>query len=347
MSNELTHRAQEIFHHIVNEYIKNGEPVGSRTLSKLMSSSISPATIRNVMADLEEMGLLYAPHTSAGRLPTEHGLRLFVNGLLKVGGLTADEEVMLRHQADSQAKSFPALLNEVTARLSGLSQCAGLVLSPKYDRPLRHVEFIRTSKRKLLVVLVTEDEEIENRLVEINEDIPEETLVTAANYINERMIGVTLKQARNRLLSELRDQKSELDNLTSKILTSGIIESDNSAAPDISLIVKGQANLLNEVNAEQDLEGMRNLFTALETKKNFMQLVDSLLNADGVRIFIGSENPLFSFSGCSMIAAPYVDEKQKIVGAIGVIGPTRLNYAKIITMVDYTAKMISELLKNK
>ncbi|TWB36911.1 heat-inducible transcriptional repressor HrcA [Nitrospirillum pindoramense] len=343
MITELNQRSRDIFRQIVEAYVETGEPVGSRTLSRRLGIALSPATIRNVMADLEELGLLKAPHTSAGRVPTDVGLRLFVNGLLEVGDLSDDERESIDAQCAASGRSLPEALEEATTMLSGLSSCAGLVMAPKTDRPLKHIEFVNLQPGRALVVLVTEDGLVENRVVEVPMGIPSSVLQMASNYLNARVVGRTLAEARTRLLAEAEEQRTQLDELTRRVVDTGMATWAGSRSSGV-LIVRGQAKLLDDVSALSDLERIRSLFEALETRDAMMRLLEATGQAEGVQIFIGAENNLFSHAGCSLIVSPYTNGKDQIVGAIGVIGPTRINYARIIPMVDYTAKVISRMI---
>lgn len=344
---ELNERSREIFRHIVDAYCETGEPIGSRTISRRLGMDLSPATIRNVMADLEEAGLLYAPHTSAGRLPTDLGLRLFVHGLLEIGDLGEADRNNIEAQCAAVDRTLPQVLDEATTVLSGLSSCAGLVLAPKTDRPLKHMEFVNLAPGRALVVMVTEDGLVENRVVEVPPGLPASTLVAASNYLNARVIGRTVGEARAEVSSEMERQKNQLDELAARVVEAGLATYAGDQRSGGTLIVKGQSRLLSDVTAVEDLERIRTLFDALETKEAMLRLLDAANTAEGVQIFIGAENSLFSHAGCSVIIAPYKDGREQIVGAIGVIGPTRLNYARIIPMVDYTAKMVGRLLWNK
>lgn len=343
MINELNQRSRDIFRAIVEAYVETGEPIGSRTISRRLGISLSPATIRNVMADLEEQGLLYAPHTSAGRLPTEVGLRLFVNGLLELGDLSETERENIVLKCKAAGRSLPEVLAEASSMLSGLSSCAGLVLAPKTDRPLRHIEFVQLGPGRALVVMVTEDGLVENRVVEVPVGMPLSTLQQASNYLNAKLVGRTLDEARAEILKEIEEQRTQLDVLSSKVVEAGLATWAGIGSTG-HLIVRGQAKLLEDVTALSDLERIRSLFEALETHEAMVRLLDATGKADGVQIFIGAENTLFNYSGCSLIIAPYQNSREQIVGAIGVIGPTRINYARIIPMVDYTAKVLGRLL---
>jgi len=340
---ELNERSREIFRLIVDGYVATGEPIGSRTLSRLLGQHLSPATIRNVMADLEEAGLLYSPHTSAGRLPTEAGLRLFVHGLLEIGNLAEDERQNIESLCAARGKSLAQALEEATTALSGLSHCAGVVVVPKQERPLKHLEFVHLGPGRALVVLVTEDGLVENRVIEVPLGLMPSTLIAAGNFLNSRLIGRTIEEARIDIEDEILSHKAQLDELTSRIVSTGLA-SWAGGDGESALIVRGQANLLEDVTALADLERLRSLFEMLETKETVLRLLDASKRADGVQIFIGADSHFFGVAGCSVIIAPYQNSREQIVGAIGVIGPTRINYARIIPMVDYTAKMIGRLI---
>jgi len=339
----LSERSREILRHIVDAYMETGEPVGSRTISRRLGMALSPATIRNVMADLEEFGLLYAPHTSAGRLPTEQGLRLFVDGLLEVGGLSKEERASIEGKCSAAGRSVAEVLEEATTMLSGLSHCAGLVVAPKTERALKHLEFVHLGPGRALVVTVTEDGLVENRIIDVPMGLPPASLVEATNYLTARLLGRTLAEARSEVLADLEEHRAELDELASRVVEAGLATwaGGNKGG---ALIVRGQAHLLDEVTALSDLERIRGLFAALETKEAMVRLLDAADQAQGVQIFIGAENELFGLAGCSMVIAPYRNSREKIVGAVGVIGPTRINYARIIPMVDYTAQVIGRIL---
>ena len=339
---ELSERSREVFRLIVDAYVETGEPVGSRTLSRRLSSSLSPATIRNVMSDLEEAGLLYARHTSAGRLPTDAGMRLFVNGLLEVGEVSDRERERLDVQSRASGRSLEQLLEEALSTLSGLSRCAGLVLAPKTQVSLKHIEFVPLGNGRALVVLVTDDGLVENRVLELPQGVTPSALTEAGNYLNARIGGRTLEEAREQILAELEADRGLLDSLTSKVVTAGL--ATWSGGSEGQLIVRGQSHLLEDVTALDELDDIRRLFDALETKEHLLRMLDATNKADGVQIFMGAENELFQVSGCSMIVAPYQNSRSQIVGAIGVIGPTRINYARIIPLVDYTAKVVGRLI---
>jgi len=342
----LGERPREVFRHLVEAFLASGEPVGSRTLSQRLPIALSPASIRNVMADLETMGLLYAPHTSAGRVPTERGLRLFVDGMLEIGELAPDERSAIEARITGSGRGLEDVLTQATTLLSGLSRCAGLVVAAKQDSTLKHAEFVGVAPGKALVVIVGEDGQVENRLIDIPAGLPASALSEASNYLNARLRGRTLDAARAEILLELEGERAELDALTAKIVAEGLATLAGPArdADEKVLIVRGTSHLLDSVEAQADLERIRTLFDDIERKNDLIRLLELAKGGDGVRIFIGSENRLFSLSGSSIVAAPYANAQGKIVGVIGVLGPTRLNYARIIPMVDHTAKVIGRLL---
>lgn len=342
---QLNERSRTILRRIVESYLATGEPVGSRNLSRALPISLSPASIRNVMSDLEHLGLIISPHTSAGRLPTQLGLRLFVDGLLEVGDLSAEERKQIEAQIGHQRqKSVDQLLSEAGDMISGLSHCAGVVLAEKQVARVKHIEFVPLEPGKGLVVLVDEDQNVENRIIPLPPGFPPSALQQASNYLNTHTRGLTFAEARAAIEKSLSEAKAELDHLTQKVIHAGLAEWAGSAGERKSLIVRGQANLLKDLTAVEDLERIRQLFDDLEEKHEIVHLLGASENADGVRIFIGSENKLFSLSGSSLVVAPFRDETRRVVGVLGVIGPTRLNYARIIPMVDYTAKLISRLI---
>jgi heat-inducible transcriptional repressor len=341
----LNERSREIFRRIVETYLAGGEPVGSRHLSRILPMPLSPASVRNVMQDLEELGLIYSPHTSAGRLPTELGLRLFVDALLEIGDLTAEERARIDAQvrAAAQGKTLDGVLAEASSLLSGLSRGAGVVIISKADARLKHIEFVRLEPERGLVVLVGEDGMIENRVIHTPPGLPASALVEAGNYLNARIRGRTLNEVRAEIEAAHKAAQHELDQLTERLVEAGLASWAGIAGDSQQLIVRGQANLLEDLTALEDLERIRLLFADLEMKKDVIELLHRAETGEGVRIFIGSENKLFSLSGSSMIAAPFRNGAQKIVGVLGVIGPTRMNYARIVPMVDYTAKVVSGL----
>ncbi len=345
---QLNERSREIFRQVVESYLATGEPVGSRNLSRIIPMTLSPASVRNVMSDLEQLGLVYAPHTSAGRLPTEKGLRFFVDALMQIGDLTENDRKAIEAQvaASGQAKSVESVLTEASGLLSSLTRAAGVVLTAKSDVRLKHVEFVRLEPERALVVLVAEDGHVENRVLNVPAGLPTSALTEASNFLNAHIRGMTLTDARGELERALVARQAELDELTQKLVAAGLASWSGGESNERKLIVRGQAHLLEDLKALDDLERVRLLFDDLETRREVIDLLGRAEQAEGVRIFIGSENKLFSLSGSSTIVAPYHDATGRIVGVLGVIGPTRLNYARVIPMVDYTAKIVSKLLSS-
>jgi heat-inducible transcriptional repressor len=348
--NNLGDRPREVFRSLVEAFLTSGEPVGSRTLSQRLPLALSPASIRNVMADLEAMGLLYAPHTSAGRVPTERGLRLFVDGMLQIGELAPEERSTIEQRISGSDRGLEDVLTQAATMLSGLSRCAGLMVAAKQDAAtLKHIEFVNIGPGKALVVIVTEDGAVENRVIATPAGLPASVLSEASNYLNARLRGRTLDTERDEILKELETERAELDVLTAKIVAEGLATlstptSGSRAVDEKVLIVRGASHLLESMEAQSDLERIRTLFDDIERKNDLIRLLELAAEGDGVRIFIGSENRLFSLSGSSIVAAPYANAQGKVIGVIGVLGPTRLNYARIIPMVDHTAKVVGRLL---
>ncbi len=342
---QLNDRSREVFRLIVDSYVETGEPVGSRTLSARLPRPLSPASIRAVMAELESLGLIYAPHTSAGRLPTEAGLRFFVSGLMEIGHLDAADRSLIEAHCRQSGRDFASALESTTTLLSGLSRCAGLVFAPKAEAPLKHVEFVALSDGRALVVTVNRDGLVENRIIAVPADLPPSVLTEATNYLNANIVGRTMAEARAFVSAELERHRSEIDALTKKVVEDGLaVWAGETQGSGGALIVRGQANLLQDVHALEELDQIRTLFEALETKERMLSLLDIANQAEGVQIFIGSDNPLFDTSGSSLIVAPFRSSPDKIVGAIGVVGPTRLNYGRIIPLVDFTAKVLTRLI---
>jgi heat-inducible transcriptional repressor len=342
----LNERSREIFRQIVESYLATGEPVGSRNLSRILTTPLSPASVRNVMSDLEQLGLIWAPHTSAGRLPTELGLRFFVDALMQIGDLAEQDRNSIESQvaASRNGQSLESVLTEASQMLSGLTRSAGIVLTAKNNVRLKHVEFVRLEPERALAVMVAEDGQVENRVLNVPAGVPTSALTEASNFLNARIRGKTLADLRGEIEKAVEEGRAEIDQLTQKIIAAGFASWSGGDNDDRRLIVRGQAHLLEDLKAVEDLERVRSLFDALETKRGVIDLLGRAERADGVRIFIGSENKLFSLSGSSTIISPYRDGAGRIVGVIGVIGPTRLNYARVIPMVDYTAKLVGRLL---
>jgi heat-inducible transcriptional repressor len=340
---ELNSRARDVFRTVVENYLGTGAPVGSRTISRLAGLNLSPASIRNVMQDLEELGLLAAPHTSAGRVPTESGLRLFVDGMMQTAEPSADERRAIEARLNDGGPIEEAL-SAATLALSGLSACAGIVMVPKRETVLRQFGFVPLARGQALAVLVGQDGSVENRVVALPDGIMPSSLNDAANYMSARLSGLTLGQAQARLRSELDADRAALDGAARELVERGLAIWSADVENRPVLIVRGQANLIDETTAA-DLERVRQLLDELEGKQEISRLLESALAGSATKIFIGSENKLFSLSGSSVIAAPYRGSDGRVVGVVGVIGPTRLNYARVIPMVDFTAQTLSRLMR--
>ncbi|MCA3698919.1 MAG: heat-inducible transcriptional repressor HrcA [Brevundimonas sp.] len=339
----LDQRARDIFRSIVETYLETGEPVGSRTVSR-GGVQLSPASIRNTMQDLTLAGLLAAPHTSAGRIPTHAGLRLFVDGLLEIGEIGVDERREIDARLAGRGRGFDEALNEASALLSGLAGGAGIVASPVRDAGVKHVEFVALGSGQALAVLVADDGTVENRLMTLAAGVTPSTLQEASNFLNARLKGRPLSDARHEMRGELDAARKELDAAAARLVEEGLAAWSGGGDRDRSLIVRGRANLLADTGAVEDLERVRVLFDDLEQKEQLIGLLDGVTSAQGVRIFIGAETRLFSLSGSAVVAAPYMTGRQRVLGAIGVIGPARLNYARIIPLVDYTARVLGRIL---
>ena len=342
----LDNRSATILRELVEVYIHTGEPVGSRSLSRRLPLGLSPASIRNVMADLEEAGLLYAPHTSAGRLPTDRGLRLFVDGLLEFGDLGEAERESISARCAASGRSLQDTLGEAGQMLSGLAGAAGLVVAPKGEAPVRHIEFVALGPGKALVVLVAADGQVENRVIEVPPGLPASSLQQASNYLNARLAGRTLDETRMAVSGEILANRTALDVLTTQVVEAGLATwaGGTGGAAGGSLIIRGQAKLLENLDEMARVHEIQALFDRLEAQETVLRLLDLAQRGEGVQIFIGAESGLFSTAGLSMVVAPFRNGQEKIVGAIGVIGPTRINYGRVIPVVDYTARVIGRLL---
>ena len=344
----LDARSRDIFRAVVESYLRDGEPLGSRNLSRLLPHSLSPATVRNVMADLESLGLIYAPHVSAGRLPTQQGLRFFVDAFMEIGDLSDEERRVIEAQvkASGSGQTLEHMLTEASQMLSGMSRGAGLVLAAKNEQALKHIEFIQLEPMKALAVLVSQNGDVENRVLELPAGVTASQLHEASNFLNAHIRGRTLSEARSEIARLKEETRAALDQLSQDLVERGLaVWAGAEGEAPARLIVRGRANLLENITAQADLELLRHLFDDLETKEGLVQLLGLAEGGQGVRIFIGSENKLFSLSGSSLVVAPYRDKDSRVIGALGVIGPTRLNYARIVPMVDYTAQVVSRLLK--
>ena len=339
---ELDSRARDIFRRVVESYLQTGEPVGSRTLSR-GGIQLSPASIRNTMQDLTELGLLGAPHISAGRLPTHAGLRLFVDGLMELGDVADADRREIETRLAGRGRSVEDMLNEASILLSGLAGGAGIVVTPVREAGDKHAEFVSLGAGQALAVMVFEDGAVENRLMQLPPGVTPSALQEAGNFLNARLRGKTLAEAGQDIRLELDHARRELDVAAARLVEEGLAVWGGGEGRDRSLIVRGRANLLADSDTLEDLERVRMLFDDLEQKEQLIGLLDGVSEAQGVRIFIGAETRLFSLSGSAVIAAPYMSGQKKLLGAIGVIGPTRLNYARVIPLVDYTARVLSQM----
>ncbi len=341
---DLNDRSRTIFARLVETYLESGAPVGSRTLSKSLELGLSPASVRNVMQDLEELGLLDSPHVSAGRVPTELGLRLFVDGVLELGDISQEERDQIEGAFATRGTDMAAMLDEAGALLSGLSHCASLIVAPKHESPVRHLEFIQLGDGQGLAVVVFEDGSVENRLFDIPPGLVSSAMREAANFLNAHLRGHTVQSALARMDDLIERRRAELDDLAASLVDRGLaLWDDGTQSHSERLVVRGRANLLEEGQNAADLERIRQLFDDLEQKRDLAQLLEMVQEGEGVRVFIGSENKLFSLSGSSVVISPYRDQSRRVVGAIGVIGPTRLNYGRIVPIVDYTARLVGRL----
>lgn len=344
----LDARAREIFREIVEAYLTTGEPVGSRTLSRLGGVGLSAASIRNTMSDLVSLGLLQAPHAMAGRMPTQAGLRFFVDSLLQLGDVPDEEKREIDARIASAGTNPQDVLGAASELLSGLAGGAGLVVTPERDAPVRHAEIVSIGPGQALLVLVFEDNQIENRILNTTGELPQSALIEAANYLNARFKGRTLSEARAAAAEALAQDRAALDEAAAKLVQSGLVEwSGEDPTHGRALIVRGRGNLLKDQQAIADLERAQRLFDDLEKTRELIEVLDLAKAGEAVRVFIGSENPLFSLSGSSLIVAPYMNAERRVVGALGVIGPTRLNYARVIPVVDYTARVVGRVLDGR
>ncbi|NNE57431.1 MAG: heat-inducible transcriptional repressor HrcA [Hellea sp.] len=345
---DLDSRTRAIFKDIVESYLDTGQPVGSRTLAMSSGQQLSPATIRNTMSDLMRLGLLQSPHKSAGRLPSQIGLRLFVDGLLEIGDLSAKDRGGLENSLSSAGEAPTKIFEQASAMLAGLAGGAGLVLTPDgADRTgaVKHVEFVNLDSHQALVVIVYEDGRVENRLMDRPAGLVPASLEQAGNFLSARLKGKRLSDAKTQILSEIKSGEAQIDQAAAGLVAKGLADWSGAQDRERSLIIRGRAQLLENIDAQADIERIQMLFEDLERKQALIELLDRTEDADGVKIFIGTENPLFSLSDSSVVVAPYRDSDRNIIGAVGVIGPTRLNYARIIPMVDYTAQLVGRLLR--
>ena len=344
---EMNNRSREVFRRVVEGYLTDGEPVGSRTLSREFSEDISAATIRNVMQDLELLGLLGSPHTSAGRIPTQLGLRMFVDGILEVSEVNNSDRKKIDKIISDETNQVEDILDDISTTLSGVTQGASLVLTPKHEAPIKHVEFLPLSASQALVVLVFADGHVENRLFKPPLGQTPSSMKEAANFLNAIMGGNTLSEAKKLIKNEIDYRRQELDSLAHDLVRSGLALWEDSEERNERLIVKGRANLLNESSQQEDLNRIKNLFDDLERKRDIADFLELTEKGEGVRIFIGSENKLFSLTGSSLVVSPYMNSDRKVIGAVGVIGPTRLNYGRIVPVVDYTAQLVGKMISDR
>ena len=343
----MNDRSREVFRRVVEGYLISGEPVGSRTLTRTLQEKVSAATVRNVMQDLEFLGLLDSPHVSAGRVPTQLGLRMFVDGLMEVGVVAAEDREKIDATLGSNNNDVSSLLDQIGAALSGITHGASLVLTPKREAPIRHVEFVSLAPDRALVVLVLADGTVENRLFTPPPGQTPSSMREAANFINALAEGRTLSDLRHSIVTEIGARRQEIDSLARELVESGLALWENAGEPHERLIVRGRSNLLDAGAEAQDVERIRHLFDDLERKRDIAEFLELTEEGEGVRIFIGSENKLFSLSGSSLVVSPYMNADRKIIGAVGVIGPTRLNYGRIVPIVDYTAQLVGKLISDR
>ena len=344
---EMNDRSREVFRRVVEGYLDTGDPVGSRTLTRDFSEKVSAATIRNVMQDLEYLGLLDSPHVSAGRIPTQLGLRMFVDGLLEVRDLDAQDREKLNATLGSNEQDVGTMLDRVGSALSGVTHGASIVLAPKHEAPIKHIEFVSLAPDRSLAVLVFADGHVENRIFNPPPGQTPSSMREAANFLNSLAEGRTISELRSVMATEMKRRKAELDVLAQDMVNSGLAIWENQGEQNERLIVRGRSNLLESGTASEDLDRIRNLFDDLERKRDIVEFLELAENADGVRIFIGSENKLFSLTGSTLVVSPYMNADRKIVGAVGVIGPTRLNYGRIVPIVDYTAQLVGKMISDQ
>ena len=344
---EMNDRTREVFRRVVEGYLNSGEPVGSRTLTRTLSEKVSAATVRNVMQDLEYLGLLDSPHVSAGRVPTQAGLRMFVDSLLEVGQVAPEDQEKIDATLGVNDRDVTGLLDEVGAALSVITRGASVVLSPKREAAIRHIEFVSLGADRALVVLVFADGQVENRVFVPPPGQTPSSMREAANFLNALAEGRTLSELRARMAREIASRRQEIDSLARQLVESGLALWENAGEPSERLIVRGRANLIGEAADQAEIDRIRVLFDDLERKRDIAEFLNLTEAGEGVRIFIGSENKLFSLSGSSLVVSPYMNADRKIIGAVGVIGPTRLNYGRIVPIVDYTAQLVGRLVSDR
>ena len=340
---ELSDRSKQIFKSVVESYLETGSPSGSKTILKRAGLDISSASVRGILSNLQKDGLLFSPHTSAGRVPTERGMRYFVDGLLEFGRISKSEKENIEQLSASKGKSYQEVLDEASKAISGLSNYAGIVIAPKYQKNLMHLEFIRLNQNQIMSILAYENGEIENRIIEDKGRFTSSELLQTSNYLSDKFKNKSITEIKKIIEDEVSISRSDLEKISNKLVKKGIVEIE----PKIKnpyIFLHGQSKLLKDEIISKDLDQIRKLFDEIENKTTFIDILENAGKAKGVQIFIGSQNFLFKHSGLSMVMAPYKDKEQKIIGAIGVVGPTRLNYAKIVPLVDYTSKIVGKVL---
>ena len=339
---DMNTRSREVFRRVVEGYLENGEPMGSRTLTRTLTEKVSAATVRNVMQDLEYLGLLDSPHISAGRIPTQMGLRMFVDGLLEIGEMNVVDREKLNATVADTAQDVDGMLDQIGSALSGITQGASLVLTPKQQAPIKHIEFVSLAEDRALVVLVFANGQVENRLFTPPPGQTPSSMREAANFLNALIEGRTLSDLQGAVKTEIAARRQEIDTLAHDLVESGLAVWQNKGDRHERLLVRGRANLLDGDAEEADLTRIRTLFDDLERKRDIAEFLELTEDGEGVRIFIGSENKRFSLTGSSLVVSPYMNADRKIVGAVGVIGPTRLNYGRIVPIVDYAAQLVGK-----
>lgn len=344
---DMNDRTREVFRRVVEGYLTSGEPVGSRTLTRTLSEKVSAATVRNVMQDLEYLGLLDSPHVSAGRVPTQMGLRMFVDSLLEVGQVAPEDQEKIDATLGLNDQDVTSLLDEVGAALSVITRGASVVLAPKREAAIRHIEFVSLAPDRALVVLVFADGQVENRVFVPPPGQTPSSMREAANFLNALAEGRTLSELRANIVQEITKRRQEIDSLAHQLVESGLALWENAGEPSERLIVRGRSNLIGEAADQAEIDRIRVLFDDLERKRDIAEFLNLTEAGEGVRIFIGSENKLFSLSGSSLVVSPYMNADRKIIGAVGVIGPTRLNYGRIVPIVDYTAQLVGRLVSDR
>ncbi|MEM6938649.1 MAG: heat-inducible transcriptional repressor HrcA [Pseudomonadota bacterium] len=343
----MNERSREVFHRVVDGYLATGDPVGSRTLTRDFSEKVSAATIRNVMQDLEYMGVLGSPHASAGRVPTQLGLRMFVDGMIEIGEPSEIDRQQIDATLGTSQKDVSEVLDRVSSALSGVTQGASLVLTPKHEAPIKHIEFVSLSPDRALVVLVFSDGHVENRLFTPPPGQTPSSMREAANFLNAVVEGKTIGEVQNSIKQQIAQRRQEIDDLARQLVEDGLAQWTGEGESTERLIVRGRSNLLGDEAEAEDLDRIKTLFDDLERKRDIAEFLELAETGDGVRIFIGSENKLFSLSGSSLVVSPYMNADRKVIGAVGVIGPTRLNYGRIVPIVNYTAQLVGKLVSDR